>query len=94
LIGNLGRDPEARFTANGRKYASFSVAVNHAWSSGEGEKQETITFITGLHQAGMLFCTRKSPFESAAPGRPPGKTRRYNLTEYRSTSFFEIMEQA
>ncbi|HLF28494.1 MAG TPA: single-stranded DNA-binding protein [Anaerolineae bacterium] len=40
LIGNLGRDPEARFTANGRKYATFSVAVDRAWKSADGEKQE------------------------------------------------------
>src|SRR3989304_10037016 len=40
LIGNLGRDPEARFTATGKKYATFSVAVNRTWKSAEGEKQE------------------------------------------------------
>jgi single-strand DNA-binding protein len=40
LIGNLGRDPEARFTANGRKYATFTLAVNHTWKSATGEKQE------------------------------------------------------
>ncbi len=40
LIGNLGRDPEARFTANGKKYAVFSIAVNRAWKSAEGEKQQ------------------------------------------------------
>jgi single-strand DNA-binding protein len=40
LIGNLGRDPEARFTANGKKYATFSIAVNRTWKSTEGEKQE------------------------------------------------------
>ena len=40
LIGNLGRDPEARFTATGKKYAVFSVAVNRTWKSAEGDKQE------------------------------------------------------
>jgi single-strand DNA-binding protein len=40
LIGNLGRDPEARFTANGKKYAVFSIAVNRTWKSAEGEKQQ------------------------------------------------------
>jgi len=39
LIGNLGRDPEARFTANGKKYAVFSVAVNRTWKTADGEKQ-------------------------------------------------------
>ena len=40
LIGNLGRDPEARFTANGKKYATFTLAVNRWWKSASGEKQE------------------------------------------------------
>ena len=40
LIGNLGRDPEARFTANGKKYATFTLAVHRAWKSATGEKQE------------------------------------------------------
>lgn len=40
LIGHLGRDPEARFTANGKKYAGFSIAVNRSWKSADGEKHE------------------------------------------------------
>ena len=40
LIGRLGRDPEARFTANGKKYATFTLAVNRTWKSATGEKQE------------------------------------------------------
>jgi len=46
LIGNLGRDPEARFTANGKKYAIFSVAVNRSWKSADGEKQEATDWFT------------------------------------------------
>jgi single-strand DNA-binding protein len=40
LIGNLGRDPEARFTSNGKKYATFTLAVNRNWKSAEGDKHE------------------------------------------------------
>jgi single-strand DNA-binding protein len=40
LLGNLGRDPEARYTANGRKYATFTLAVNRTWKNAAGEKQE------------------------------------------------------
>jgi single-strand DNA-binding protein len=40
LIGHLGRDAEARYTAKGTKYASFSLAVNRTWKSAEGEKHE------------------------------------------------------
>lgn len=40
LIGHLGKDPETRFTAHGKKHCLFSVAVNRSWKSGEGEEKE------------------------------------------------------
>jgi single-strand DNA-binding protein len=40
LIGRLGRDPEARFTANGKKYTTFTLAVDRLWKSADGEKQQ------------------------------------------------------
>lgn len=40
LIGYLGRDAEARFTATGKKYATFTLAVNRSWKAASGEKQE------------------------------------------------------
>jgi single-strand DNA-binding protein len=40
LIGNLGKDPETRFTPTGKKVTSFSVAVSHRWRSAEGEPKE------------------------------------------------------
>ena len=40
LIGNLGRDPELRYTAAGQPVASFSVATNERWNDREGKTQE------------------------------------------------------
>ncbi len=40
LIGNLGKDPETRFTPKGNKVCTFSVAVNRRWKTGEGETRE------------------------------------------------------
>ncbi|KAF0106851.1 MAG: single-strand binding protein [Anaerolineaceae bacterium] len=40
LIGNLGKDPESRFTPTGKKVAHFSLAVNNRWKSAEGEMKE------------------------------------------------------
>jgi single-strand DNA-binding protein len=40
LIGHLGRDAEVRYTPKGTKYATFTLAVNRAWKSAEGEKRE------------------------------------------------------
>jgi len=40
LIGNLGKDPESKFTPTGKKVAHFSVAVSNRWKSKEGELKE------------------------------------------------------
>lgn len=40
LIGYLGRDPEARYTATGKKLAHFTLAVHRAWRDASGEKHE------------------------------------------------------
>ena len=36
IIGNLGRDPEMRYTPNGRAVTEFSVAVSHSKPDGSG----------------------------------------------------------
>ena len=40
LIGNLGKDPEVRFTPNGRALAKFPVATSERWTDQDGNKQE------------------------------------------------------
>lgn len=40
IIGNLGRDPEVRFTPSGRARATFSVATSERWTDQQGQKQE------------------------------------------------------
>ncbi len=39
IIGNLGRDPEMRYTPSGRPVTTFSVATNRQYTNAEGEKQ-------------------------------------------------------
>ncbi len=39
LIGNLGRDPELRYTPGGQAVATFSIATNEVWTDKSGEKQ-------------------------------------------------------
>ena len=36
LIGNLGRDPEMRYTPSGRPVTQFSVAVSNSKPDGQG----------------------------------------------------------
>jgi single-strand DNA-binding protein len=40
LIGNLGRDPEMRFTPSGKPVTSFSLAANRNWVSADGERHD------------------------------------------------------
>ncbi len=45
IIGNLGSEPEMRFTPNGNPVTSFRVATNWVYTTSEGErKQETEWF--------------------------------------------------
>jgi len=40
LIGNLGRDPEIRYTQSGEPIANFSLATSESWNDKSGQKQE------------------------------------------------------
>jgi single-strand DNA-binding protein len=45
IIGNLGRDPEMRYTPSGQAVTQFTVAVNRNWKDPNGEwKEETEWF--------------------------------------------------
>jgi single-strand DNA-binding protein len=40
LVGNLGRDPEVRYTQGGTAVANFTLATNEVWNDKAGAKQE------------------------------------------------------
>ncbi|GAC1341021.1 MAG: hypothetical protein NVS2B9_06070 [Myxococcales bacterium] len=40
LVGNLGKDPEVRYTPGGQAVANFNIATNEAWTDKQGQKQE------------------------------------------------------
>jgi single-strand DNA-binding protein len=40
LIGNLGRDPEMRYTPSGKPVTSFSLASSRSWVSSDGQRRE------------------------------------------------------
>jgi len=45
IVGNLGRDPEMRYTPGGQPVTNFSVATNRSYTSSDGEQvDETIWF--------------------------------------------------
>jgi single-strand DNA-binding protein len=40
LLGNLGKDPDTRFTATGKAVTRFSLATSNTWTGAAGEKQQ------------------------------------------------------
>lgn len=40
IVGNVGRDPEVRYTQSGRAVASFSVATSERFQDKDGQTQE------------------------------------------------------
>ena len=45
IVGRLGRDPEMRYTADGKPVTSLSVATDRVWNDASGQKQsKTVWF--------------------------------------------------
>lgn len=40
LIGNLGRDPEVRYSGDGRAIANLTIATTENWKDQSGQRQE------------------------------------------------------
>ena len=40
LVGNLGKDPELRYTPSGQAVATFSLATNRRWKDKDGQAQD------------------------------------------------------
>ncbi len=56
IVGNLGRDPEMRYTPSGVPVTTFSVAVNRRWTDQQGQPQEKTTWfrVTAWRKLGEL----------------------------------------
>ena len=44
VVGNLGRDPEMRYTPSGQPVTSFSIASNRSYMNTQGEKVDETTW--------------------------------------------------
>lgn len=44
LAGNLTRDPEVKFTPNGKAICSFGIAVNRKWKGADEQEKEEVFF--------------------------------------------------
>jgi single-strand DNA-binding protein len=66
IIGNLGRDPEMRYTPSGRPVTTFTVATNRSWNTANGERHsetEWFNVVTWGNQAEICkqYLTRGQP---------------------------------
>lgn len=45
IVGNLGQDPEMRYTSDGTPVTNFSIATNRRWTASDGSQgEETVWF--------------------------------------------------
>ena len=44
IVGNLGRDPEMRYTPDGTPVTSFSIATSRKWNNADGSQGEETTW--------------------------------------------------
>ena len=50
LVGNLGRDPETRYTQNGSAVTQFSIATSDSWrDKSTGEQQDRTESVSYTH---------------------------------------------
>ena len=67
LIGNLGRDPELRYTQNGQAVANFTLATSENWKDKSGERIER----TEWHRIVAWGRTGELCAQYLAKGSPP-----------------------
>lgn len=59
LVGNLGRDPEMRYTASGVPVTSFPVATSRGWTGADGQRNEkTVWFRVSAWQRQAETCNQ------------------------------------
>lgn len=46
IIGNLGKDPEMRYTPSGKPVTTFSVATSRQWNTPNGERRTDTEWFT------------------------------------------------
>ena len=66
LIGNLGKDPEIRYTQQGEPIANFSLATSEKWTGKDGTNQEK----TEWHKIVVFGKQAKVVQEYVSKGKP------------------------
>jgi single-strand DNA-binding protein len=59
LVGNLGRDPEMRYTPNGTPITNFPMATSRKWTDAQGQmKEETAWFRIAVYGKQAEICNQ------------------------------------
>ncbi|MCG3210476.1 MAG: Single-stranded DNA-binding protein [Anaerolineae bacterium] len=60
VIGNMGRDPELRYTPSGKPVTSFSLASSRSWVTPSGERREETEWFNVVAWGGLAeICNDK-----------------------------------
>jgi single-strand DNA-binding protein len=59
VIGNLGRDPEMRYTSGGQAVTSFSLAATRKWTTATGERRDSTEWFNVISWGSLAeICNR------------------------------------
>jgi len=98
IVGNLGRDPEMRFTPSGQAVCSFSVASTRQYTSSDGEKvKETVWFRVTTWGKQAEICSQylakgaKVLIEGRlSPDKATGNPRLWNTNDGKPAASYEV----
>jgi len=96
IIGNLGKDPDMRFTTDGKPVTSFSVATSRKY----GDKDETVWFRVSTWDKQAETCNQylhkgsKVLVEGALKADAQGNPRVYQKKDGTWAASFEVVASA
>ncbi len=64
VIGNMGRDPEMRYTPSGKPVTSFSLASSRSWVTPSGERREETEWFNVVTWGGLAEICNQKLFKS------------------------------
>lgn len=83
LVGNLGRDPETRYTPNGRMNVTFTMAVGRRFTDSSGQQQDRTTWFRVTAWGGLAETIDKLAQSGyVAKGRQVFVQGRIEMREY------------
>ncbi|HMZ06655.1 MAG TPA: single-stranded DNA-binding protein [Anaerolineales bacterium] len=98
IVGNLGKDPEMRYTPSGQAVTSFSVATSRQYTAGNGEQvKETVWFRVSAWGKTAEICNQYLKKGSKVlvegrltPDKATGGPRIYTRQDGTAGSSFEV----